>query len=139
MLTSIDHIGIAVKDIDASMKRYAAIFGISEFHRERVEDQGVDIASFELDGVRIELTAPLSDTSPIANFITKRGEGIHHLAFRSDALNDDLSRLKSQEISVIEPAPTMGAHDMLIAFLHPKTTGGVLMELCTPASTSGSV
>lgn len=135
MITAIDHIGIAVNDIEVGMQRYAAIFGDVEFHRERVEDQGVDIASFELNGVRIELTAPLSPNSPIANFIAKRGEGIHHIAFRSDGLQTDLDRLEALDVSVIKPAPTLGAHDMLIAFLHPKTTGGVLMELCTPAGT----
>lgn len=139
MLTAIDHIGIAVRDIDASMVRYAAMFDVKEFHRERVEDQGVDVASFDVGGVRIELTSPLSEESPVAKFIAKRGEGIHHVAFRSDALTDDLARLASNNISVIEPAPTMGAHEMLIAFLHPKSTGGVLMELCTPARNDPSM
>lgn len=137
MLTAIDHIGIAVSDIEASMQQYAAMFDIKEFHRECVEDQGVDIASFDIGGIRIELTAPLSSDSPIAKFIAKRGEGIHHLAFRSTALADDLIRLAENDFKVIEPAPTLGAHEMLIAFLHPKTTGGVLMELCTPRSTEG--
>lgn len=138
MLTGIDHIGIAVSDIEVGMSRYAIMFGVEHFHRETVEDQGVDIASFVLNGVRIELTAPLSDASPIAKFIAKRGEGIHHIAFSSSALTDDLERLKAQSISVIEPAPSLGAHDMLIAFLHPKSTGGVLMELCAPAASKGS-
>jgi len=133
MLTAIDHIGIAVRDIEASMLQYATMFDVKEFHRERVVDQGVDVASFDIGGVRIELTAPLSETSPIAKFIAKRGEGIHHIAFRSNGLNEDLARLAATDIAVIEPAPTLGAHEMLIAFLHPKTTGGVLMELCEPA------
>lgn len=121
------------------MELYATLFDVKEFHRERVEDQGVDVASFDVGGVRIELTAPLSEASPIAKFIAKRGEGIHHIAFRSDALTDDLTRLASNAIAIIEPAPTLGAHEMLIAFLHPKTTGGVLMELCTPAGNDPSV
>ena len=137
MLTAIDHIGIAVSDIDASMQLYATMFDVKEFHRERIEDQGVDIASFDIGGVRIELTAPLSSTSPIARFIAKRGEGIHHLAFRSTELKNDLDCLAAKDIEVIEPAPARGAHDMLIAFLHPKTTGGVLMELCAPANKKG--
>lgn len=139
MLTAIDHIGIAVSDIEASMVRYAALFDVKEFHRERVDDQGVDVASFDVGGVRIELTSPLSAESPVAKFIAKRGEGIHHIAFRSNGLTDDLSRIASHDITVIEPAPTMGAHEMLIAFLHPKSTGGVLMELCTPAGSDSSM
>ena len=136
MLSAIDHIGIAVRDLETSMNLYRTMFDVQSFHRERVEEQGVDIASFELNGVRIELTAPLSHTSPIALFLSKRGEGIHHLAFRSSNLTEDLHRLESHNVSVIKPAPSMGAHEMLIAFLHPKTTGGVLMELCEPAHNS---
>jgi len=131
VVTNVDHIGIAVRDLDASMDLYRRIFNISEFHRETVEDQGVHIASFELGGVRIELTAPLHDASPIAKFIEKRGEGIHHIAFRSDDINADLQRMSDENITLINSTAQLGAHDMLIAFLHPKSTGGVLMELCT--------
>ncbi len=131
MISAVDHIGIAVKDLEASMGLYRTIFGVTEFHREQVVDQGVDIASFSLNGVRIELTAPLNDESPIAGFIAKRGEGIHHIAFRTDAINDDLQRLAANDVRLINTAPQLGAHDMLIAFLHPKSTGGVLMELCS--------
>lgn len=131
MISAVDHIGIAVKDLEASMGLYSTIFGVTEFHREQVVDQGVDIASFSLGGVRIELTAPLNDESPIAGFIAKRGEGIHHIAFRTDAINDDLQRLAANDVRLINTAPQLGAHDMLIAFLHPKSTGGVLMELCS--------
>ncbi|MBK7185287.1 MAG: methylmalonyl-CoA epimerase [Ignavibacteria bacterium] len=130
-MSAVDHIGIAVKDLEASMGLYSTIFGVTEFHREQVVDQGVDIASFSLGGVRIELTAPLNDESPIAGFIAKRGEGIHHIAFRTDAINDDLQRLAANDVRLINTAPQLGAHDMLIAFLHPKSTGGVLMELCS--------
>ncbi|MBL0322922.1 MAG: methylmalonyl-CoA epimerase [Candidatus Kapabacteria bacterium] len=130
-MSAVDHIGIAVKDLEASMGLYRTIFGVTEFHREQVVDQGVDIASFSLGGVRIELTAPLNDESPIAGFIAKRGEGIHHIAFRTDAINDDLQRLAANDVRLINTAPQLGAHDMLIAFLHPKSTGGVLMELCS--------
>lgn len=132
MIQAVDHIGIAVKDLDVSMDLYRRIFCVETFHRERVEEQGVDVASFELNGVRIELTAPTHDASPIAAFLAKRGEGIHHVAFRTDAISDDLKSLSSQGIQLINNEPRNGAHDMLIAFLHPKSTGGVLMELCAP-------
>lgn len=132
MITQIDHIGIAVRDIDASMQMYSKIFGVEHFHREQVPTQGVDVASFELNGVRIELTAALSETSPIATFIAKRGEGIHHVAFRSDAIQSDLDRLGADGVRLVHTEPQLGAHEMLIAFMHPSSTGGVLMELCTP-------
>jgi methylmalonyl-CoA/ethylmalonyl-CoA epimerase len=131
MITQLDHIGIAVKDLDAAMDLYTKIFNVGSFHRERVEDQGVEIASFELNGVRIELTAPTNDETPIGKFIAKRGEGIHHVAFRSDAIGDDLATMSENGINLINATPQPGAHDMLIAFLHPKSTGGVLMELCS--------
>jgi len=131
MINAVDHIGIAVLDLEESMGLYKTIFGVTEFHREKVEGQGVDIASFTLNGVRIELTAPLNEDSPIASFIAKRGEGIHHIAFRTDTLTDDLQRLASNDIRLINSEPQLGAHDMLISFLHPKSTGGVLMELCS--------
>ena len=131
MINAVDHIGIAVADREESMGLYKTIFGVTEFHREKVEEQGVDIASFTLNGVRIELTASLNEDSPIASFIAKRGEGIHHIAFRTDTLTDDLQRLASNDIRLINSEPQLGAHDMLISFLHPKSTGGVLMELCS--------
>jgi len=131
MITNVDHIGIAVRDLDAAMTLYRTLFQVADFHREQVADQGVDIASFQLGEVRIELTAPLHAESPIAKFIEKRGEGIHHVAFRSDAITADLAGMASNGIRLINEQPQRGAHDMLIAFLHPKSTGGVLMELCS--------
>jgi methylmalonyl-CoA/ethylmalonyl-CoA epimerase len=131
MIQGVDHIGIAVRDLDASIALYMKIFQLHDMHREQVPDQGVDIASFALNGVRIELTAPLNADSPIAKFLEKRGEGIHHVAFRTDTINEDLQRLADSGIRLITTEPQFGAHDMLIAFLHPSTTGGVLMELCS--------
>lgn len=138
MINAVDHIGIAVASIDEAMELYRTIFGVQEFHREIVEDQGVNIASFVVNGIRIELTAPTRPDSPIAGFLQKRGEGIHHIAFRTDAIDADLGRLGSQGIRLINTTPQRGAHDMLIAFLHPKSTGGVLMELCTPSASSST-
>lgn len=136
MLTSINHIGIAVKDLEASKARYSSLFGIDQFHEETVETQKVHIASFSLNGILIELTAAMSDDSPIAQFINKRGEGIHHIAFTSDAISDDLSKAKENGIKLINEFPVPGAHDMHIAFLHPSSTGGVLMEFCQPQQTT---
>lgn len=131
MIQAVDHIGIAVRDLEASIELYRSIFQLTDIHREQVVDQGVDIASFALNGVRIELTAPLHAESPIAKFLEKRGEGIHHVAFRTDTIGEDLQRLAENNVRLINTEPQPGAHDMLIAFLHPSSTGGVLMELCS--------
>ena len=132
MIKSINHIGIAVKNLDESIKLYQKIFQFSEseLHRESVEDQKVNVASFKVGEVLLELTAASSEESPIAKYIEKRGEGIHHIAVESDDVNSDLKRLEKEEISLIDSEAKLGAHDMLIAFLHPKSTGKVLMELC---------
>jgi methylmalonyl-CoA/ethylmalonyl-CoA epimerase len=130
MIESLNHIGIAVRDLDASVELFKKIFQTQNVHREVVEDQKVSIASFKVGDVILELTAPTSPESPIAKFIEKRGEGIHHLAFKSDNVATDLERLKDENIQLINEKPQPGAHDMLIAFMHPKSTGGVLMELC---------
>ncbi len=136
MMHAVDHIGIAVANIEAAMDLYRRIFGVAEFHREVVPTQGVDVASFDLNGVRIELTAATSETSPIAAFIAKRGEGIHHIAFRTSDAAGELLRLDAAGLQLIHSTPQPGAHDMLIAFLHPRSTGGVLMEVCQPRTTS---
>jgi methylmalonyl-CoA/ethylmalonyl-CoA epimerase len=131
MIQAIDHIGIAVRDLEASITLYKTLFQIDTMHREQVAEFGVDIASFSLNGVRIELTAPLHADTPIGKFLDKRGEGIHHVAFRTDTIGDDLQRLANNDIRLINTEPQNGAHDMLVAFLHPSSTGGVLMELCS--------
>lgn len=138
MLQGINHIGIAVKDLELSKQRYAQLFNIAEFHEETVEMQKVRIASFSLNGVLIELTAATSDESPIAQFIAKRGEGIHHIAFTSDSIQDDLAKAKENGIRLINETPVPGAHDMHIAFLHPSSMGGVLMEFCQPQTQNGN-
>lgn len=135
MLQGINHIGIAVRDLEVSKRLYANMFDIIAFHEETVEMQKVRIASFSLNGVLIELTAATSEDSPIAQFIEKRGEGIHHIAFTSDAIHDDLAKAQHNGIRLINETPVPGAHDMHIAFLHPRSTGGVLMEFCQSNNT----
>lgn len=130
MIKAINHIGIAVKDLDASIELFKKIFNFESIHKELVADQKVAVGSFKVGDVLIELTSPTADDSPIAKFIEKRGEGIHHIAFETDNVSNELSRLSEEGIQLIDKAPRSGAHDMLIAFLHPKSTNGVLMELC---------
>lgn len=102
MLTSINHIGIAVSDLETSKNLYKSLFNISSFHEEIVESQKVSIASFSLNGILIELTAPISEDSPIAQFIQKKGEGIHHIAFTSNTIQDDLDKAESNGIQLIQ-------------------------------------
>ncbi len=136
MIQCIDHIGIAVKDLDSAIALYSRLFSVAaeDMHHEVVHEQKVSIASFLVGDVRLELTSATSDDSPIAQFIAKRGEGIHHVAFRVQGINDQLKELASKGIKLINTEATKGAHEMMIAFLHPKSTGGVLMELCETAS-----
>ncbi len=130
MLKSINHIGIAVKNLDESLKTFKKIFEPENVHKETVEKQKVNVASFKVGDVLIELTEPTDEGSPIAKFLAKKGEGIHHVAFESDDAEKELKRLSDEGINLINDAPQKGAHEMLIAFLHPKSTNGVLMEVC---------
>jgi methylmalonyl-CoA/ethylmalonyl-CoA epimerase len=130
MIKGISHIGIAVKDLEESKILFAKIFAIDTFHEEIVEEQNVAVASFNVGDVKLELTAPTNEQSPIHKFIEKKGEGIHHIAFDTNEIEADLKRLSENGVNLINEKPTLGAHEMLIAFLHPKSTNGVLMELC---------
>jgi methylmalonyl-CoA/ethylmalonyl-CoA epimerase len=126
----ISHIGIAVASIEEAVARYSALLGPAEPHRERVDEQRVEVASFPLGDAVIELTAATDDSSTIAKYIAKRGEGIHHIAIEVEDIEAELARLKAAGVRLINESPTDGAHDMLIAFIHPSSFNGVLVELC---------
>ncbi len=126
----VSHIGIAVRSLAEAGISYGALFEDLEPHRERVEEQGVDVASYDAHGVLVELTAATRDDSPIARFIEKRGEGIHHIAFEVENIVAELERLKSAGVRLIDELPRVGAHGMYIAFAHPSSFNGVLVELC---------
>lgn len=132
MLKSLNHIGIAVKDLDASVEVFKKIFGFTDVHRETVLDRGVHVASFKVGDVAIELTAPTDENSPIAKHLEKNGEGIQHIAFESDNIDAELERLKAEGVKLINETAVPGAHDMRISFMHPKSTNRVLMEVCQP-------
>ncbi len=136
MIQCIDHLGIAVKNLEEAVSLYAGIFSVppDQMHREVVDDQKVSIASFLVGDMRVELTAATSEDSPIAKFIEKRGEGIHHVAFRVEGIQKELQSMESKGVRLINQQAQKGAHDMMIAFLHPKSTGGVLVELCEHSS-----
>ena len=131
----ISHIGIAVKNLDAALPLYTDVLGLPLEGMETVESEGVRVAFLRIGETRIELLEPLSPDSPISSFLEKRGEGIHHIALEVDGIGQKLNWLSEKGVRLIHEQPKQGAHGALIAFLHPKATGGVLYELCEPAKT----
>jgi methylmalonyl-CoA/ethylmalonyl-CoA epimerase len=129
-MEKLEHIGIAVKNMDQANKLFGAILGREHYKIEQVESEGVKTAFFEISGVKIELLEATRPDSPIAKFIEKRGEGIHHLAFEVKDLNKSISDYESKGFERINKEPKPGADNKMICFLHPKSTGGVLIELC---------
>jgi methylmalonyl-CoA/ethylmalonyl-CoA epimerase len=130
MPKKIEHIGIAVKDLGKSEVLFEKLLNTSSYKREEVASEGVITSFFQIGDIKIELLAATKSDSPIAKFIDKKGEGIHHLAFESDSINDELEQLNRDGIELIHQQPKDGADNKEIAFLHPKSTGGVLWELC---------
>jgi methylmalonyl-CoA/ethylmalonyl-CoA epimerase len=128
--THIEHIGIAVKDLQASIKFYENILGLKCYAIEEVKDQKVKTAFFKVGQTKIELLESTEPDGPIAKFIEKKGEGIHHIAFAVDDVEASLKEIESKGVQLIDKQPRKGAEEMSIAFLHPKSTGGVLIELC---------
>ena len=127
--TVVDHIGIAVKSIDEALNFWQKTLGIQCTGVEEVEEQKVKTAFLPVGATEIELLEATSDDSPVAKFIEKRGEGIHHLALRVDDLDAALAELKEQGMRLIDETPRYGAGGARIAFIHPKATGGILLEL----------
>jgi methylmalonyl-CoA/ethylmalonyl-CoA epimerase len=129
-MEKLEHIGIAVKNIDSANRLFSALLGREHYKIEAVESEGVRTSFFELSGVKIELLESTRADSPIAKFIEKRGEGIHHLAFEVKDIETSISDYEKKGFEKINKEPKPGADNKLICFLHPKSTGGVLVELC---------
>ncbi len=125
----INHLGIATKGIDEALKFWSDALGLENVHTEIVEDQKVRVAMLPIGESRIELLEPTNDDSPISKFLEKRGGGIHHIAVEVDDIEASLAKLKSQGMRLIDEKPRIGAEGCLVAFVHPTTTGGVLLEL----------
>jgi methylmalonyl-CoA epimerase len=125
----IDHIGIAVKSLAEAIKVYEDAIGLKVSGYDQIDDQGVRVAMLDIGESRIELLEPTGPDSPIEKFMTKRGEGIHHIAVRVDNIERALERLKSQGVRLVDSVPRRGAHNTRTAFLHPSSTHGVLLEL----------
>ena len=130
-ISRIEHLGIAVKSIEEALPYYENVLGLKCYNIETVEDQKVRTAFLMVGETKIELLEPTSPESTIAGFIEKRGEGIHHLAFAvADGVANALAEVEGKGVRLIDKAPRKGAEGLNIAFLHPKSTGGVLTELC---------
>ncbi len=129
-MKKIEHIGIAVKNLDFSNDLFAKLFGEPNYKTEAVESEGVKTSFFKVGENKIELLEATSEDSPIAKFIERKGEGIHHIAFDVDDIEAEVKRLKTEGFTVLNEIPKIGADNKLVAFLHPKSTNGVLIELC---------
>ena len=129
-MRKIEHLGIAVKDIEASEKLYTALLGKPSYKTEIVESEGVKTMFFEIGESKIELLEASKPDSPIAKFIEKKGEGIHHIAYDVENIDQEIDRLEKEGFQLIHRSRKDGADNKLIAFLHPKSTAGVLVELC---------
>jgi methylmalonyl-CoA epimerase len=129
MLKKIDHLAIAVKDLQKEIENYKRIPGFEFKGSEVVEEQKVTVAFFKIGDVYIELLEPLSEDSPISKFIEKRGGGLHHVAFETDDINDQIRSFKEQGFKMLNEEPKKGAHNAKIAFAHPKSFSGVLVEI----------
>lgn len=129
----IDHVAVVVKDLDAAIALYTQTLGFSFVYREIVADQGIEAVGVRTGDAVIELLRPLSEDSPIARYRGDADMKLHHTAYRVGDIRAELARLKAAGVRLIDEEPRTGAHGNTIAFLHPKSTGGVLIELCQPA------
>lgn len=127
---NVEHIGIAVKNLDASNQLYAKLLNKTHYKIEEVISEAVRTSFFQVGSAKIELLEPTSKTSTIAQFIAKKGEGIHHIAFKVDDIVSEMDRLEKEGFLLLSKTPQKGADNKLVAFLHPKSAGGVLIELC---------
>lgn len=130
MINKIEHIGIAVKSLKDSNKLFESLFGKSHYKIESVESESVNTSFFKIGESKIELLEATNDDGPIAKFIAKKGEGIHHIAFDVDDIEAEIERLKKEGFIVLNEKPKKGADNKLVTFMHPKSTNGVLIELC---------
>jgi len=130
-LTNIEHIGIAVKNLDESIKFYEKVFGLKCYAVEEVKDQKVKTAFFKIGETKIELLESTAQDGPISKFIEKKGEGVHHIAFKTKDIKSSLKELEEKNVLLIDEHPRKGAEGLDIAFLHPKAANGVLIELCS--------
>lgn len=129
-MDKIEHIGIAVKDLEVSCSLYEKLLGVAAYKRERVASEGVDTAFFQTGESKIELLASITGSGTIAAYLEKKGEGIHHIAFAVTDILKEMARLRANGFTLLNEEPRRGADNKLICFVHPKGTNGVLIEIC---------
>ncbi|MBI3239906.1 MAG: methylmalonyl-CoA epimerase [Flavobacteriia bacterium] len=129
-MNKIEHIGIAVSNLEEAIKTYEQLLGTPCYKQEEVSSEGVKTAFFQVGESKIELLEATTETSPIATFIAKKGQGIHHIAFDVTDIESSMAELKDQGFQLLNEQPKSGADNKLVAFLHPKSSNGVLVELC---------
>ena len=132
-LINIDHIGIAVRDLDAALAEYHRQYRVEPMHREVVESQGVEEAMIAVGGSHIQLLQPLDEESPVGKFIASRGEGVHHVAYAVADLDAALEHLRAEDVRLIDEEPRIGGGGSRIAFVHPRSLAGTLIELVESA------
>jgi methylmalonyl-CoA epimerase len=133
MFDRIDHIGIAVEDLDGALALFETTFGMPVVHRETVEEQGVEAALLDVGENHVELLRPLGPDTPVGRFLAKRGPGIHHVAYQVTDIETALQRCKDEGLRLIDESPRTGIRQSRVAFLHPAASGGVLTEIVEPA------
>src|SRR5215210_4689314 len=133
MFARIDHVGVAVEDLDAAIALYESTYAMTLVHRETVTEQGVEAVLLDVGENHVELLAPLGPDTPVGRFLAKSGPGIHHVAYQTDDIEQALQALKDSGMQLIDETPRIGIRGSRVAFLHPKASGGVLTEIVEPA------
>ncbi len=133
MFGRIDHVGIAVSDLDAAIALYETSYAMTLVHRETVEEQGVEAVLLDVGENHVELLSPLGDDTPVGKFLAKKGPGLHHVAYQVTDIEATLSALREAGLRLIDETPRIGIRGSSVAFLHPASTGGVLTEIVQPA------
>jgi methylmalonyl-CoA/ethylmalonyl-CoA epimerase len=133
MFARVDHIGVAVDDLDSALALYGDTFGMAVAHREVIEQQGVEAVLLDVGENHVELLRPLSPDTPVGRFLAGRGPGLHHVAYQVPDVEATLARLREQGVALIDAEPRIGIRGSRVAFVHPKATGGVLTEIVEPA------
>ncbi len=136
MFDRIDHIGVAVQEIDGSLEVYRDLFGLDVAHREVVSEQGVEAVLLDVGEGHVELLAPLGPDTPVGRFLARKGPGLHHVAYQVSDIDSTLAALKRAGAELLDEQPRVGIRDSRVAFLHPRASGGVLTEIVQPAAAS---
>jgi methylmalonyl-CoA/ethylmalonyl-CoA epimerase len=134
MLTAVDHVGVAVDDLEAAIALYSGTLGMSLVHRETVTEQGVEAVLLDVGESHIELLSPLAPDTAVGKFLERKGPGLHHVAYRVDSVDETLAALTKAGVRLIDEQPRTGIRGSRVAFVHPSSTGGVLTEIVEPAA-----